>query len=115
MAKITNVIRGDTHTINLTITDNGTPLNITGYTVFFTVNASKEPADDSAAVISKTVTVHTAPTLGETTISLAPSDTTNLAPDSYWYDIQLKDGSGNITSFAKDRFILVSDITRRTT
>lgn len=115
MAKITGVIRGDTHTINLTITNNGTPLNITGYTVFFTVNAEKEPSTDSAAVISKTVTSHSDPTNGETIISLSAADTTNVAPGTYWYDIQLKDGSGNITSFRKDRFVLVSDITRRTT
>ncbi len=115
MAKLKNAIRGDSHTINLAITNGGTAVNLTGYTVFFTVNASEAPADDTSAVIQKTVTSHSAPTLGQTIISLAPADTSSLTPGTFWYDIQLKDPSGNVTSFDKDKFILVSDITRRTT
>lgn len=115
MAKIKDVIRGDSHTINLTITNAGTAVNLTGYTVFFTVNASESPSDDTGAAIQKTVTSHSDPTNGKTVITLAPADTSSLTPGTFWYDIQLKDGSGNITSFEKDKFILVSDITRRTT
>lgn len=115
MAKIENVIRGDTHTINLTISSSGSRVDLTGYTVFFTVNAEKNPASDTSAVIQKNITSHTDPTEGQTTISLSSSDTASVTPGSYWYDIQLKDGDGNITSFAKDRFLVVSDITRRTT
>lgn len=114
MAKITNVIRGDDHTINLTITDSDGAVDLTGYTVFFTVNDSKEPASDASAVIQKDVTSHSSPTTGQTAIQLDPADTASVTPGTYWYDIQLKDGSGNITSFPKDRFTLVSDITRRT-
>jgi hypothetical protein len=115
MAKISGVIRGDSHTINLTITDGGSPVNLTGYTVFFTVNADKDPVSDSAAAIEKDITSFISPTSGEATIELDPADTNSLEPGGYWYDIQLKDGSGNITSFPKDRFTIVSDITRRTT
>lgn len=115
MAKIKDVIRGDSHTINLTISNAGTAVDITGYTVYFTVNSSSAPSDDSTASIQKDVTTHTDPTLGQTTITLEPADTASLTPGTYWYDIQLKDASDNITSFAKDKFILISDITRRTT
>jgi hypothetical protein len=115
VAKIKNVIRGDTHTINLTFSESGTAVDITGYTVFFTVNASNSPTTDSAAVIEKSVTSHIAPTLGQTRITLDASDTDAITPGTYYYDIQLKDGSSNITSLPKDKFIIVSDITRRTT
>jgi hypothetical protein len=115
VSKIKNVIRGDTHTIDLTFRESGTAIDITGYTLFFTVNASNSPTTDSAAVIEKSVTSHLAPTLGQTRITLAPSDTDSITPGTYYYDIQVKDGSGNITSLPKDKFIIVSDITRRTT
>lgn len=114
MAKIKDVIRGDSHTIPLTIENNGTPVDITGFTVFFTVNADSDPIDDSGAVIEKSVTSHTDPTNGKTLITLDPDDTTSLTPGNYWYDIQIKDTSDNITSIPKDKFIIVSDITRRT-
>lgn len=115
MAKIKDVIRGDTHSINLSIVKGATPVNLTGYTVYFTVNASSNPTDDTSAAIQKNVTAHTDPTAGKTVITLNPADTTGLSPGTFWYDIQIKDTAGNITSFAKDKFIIVSDITRRTT
>lgn len=115
MAKITKVKRGDTHSIVLNVANAGVAVDLSGYTVFFTVNASNIPTDDSAAVISKTVTLPTPSTpLGQVVITLLPADTTNLIPGTFYYDIQLKDLSGNITSTDQDIFTLVADITRRT-
>ena len=69
MSKI-EVIRGDDITINATFKDdNGDAINITGYTVFFTVKDNYTSTTDSAALISKTVTSHTSPTTGATTFS----------------------------------------------
>lgn len=116
MTKIKDYIRGDSRAISLTVRDaEGDAFNLTGCTVFFTVNATEAPDDDTAAIIEKEVTVHTNPTAGLTTISITNADTQDLTPGSYWYDIQLKDTSGNITSLKKDRFIIISDITRRIT
>jgi hypothetical protein len=75
VAKIKNVIRGDTHTINLTFSESGTAVDITGYTVFFTVNASDNPTTDSAAAIEKSTSSHIAPLLGQTRITLDAADT----------------------------------------
>ncbi len=115
MSKIKNVIRGDSHTINLSVihSDN-TPVDLTGGTVFFTVNASDDPTDDTGAVIEKSVTSHTDPTAGLTSIALAPDDTNSITPGTYFYDVQIKDASGNISSLPQDKFVLVADITRRT-
>lgn len=109
MADLRNIIRGDTHTINLTF-----PEDITGSTVFFTVNADREPPTDVDAVVIKEVTVHTVPEDGQTTIILDPADTDSIAPGQYWYDVQLKRADNTITSLPKGKFIIVSDITRRT-
>ena len=114
MSSIKNVIRGDTHTISLAITGAmGAIVDLTGATVFFTVNAEKSPTDDSAAVIQKTVTIHSDPTAGKTVIKLDPADTDSVAPGNYWYDIQIRASNGDISSLPKARFEIVSDISRR--
>ena len=113
MSSIKNVIRGDTHTISLTLTGAAGVVNLTGATVFFTVNAEKSPTDDSAAVIKKTVTIHSDPTAGKTIIKLDPADTDSVAPGNYWYDIQIRASNGDISSLPKARFEIVSDISRR--
>lgn len=113
MAKI-EMIRGDTRTITATFTDSdGVVLDLTGGTVFFTVNASAEPTDDSAAVVSKDVTSFAAPTTGVATITLAAADTTSVTPGTYWYDVQFVSVGGVVTSLAKQKFVLKGDITRR--
>jgi hypothetical protein len=110
---IKNVIRGDTRQINCTLNANGNPVDITGWTAFFTVNANNDPITDAGAVIEKETTTHINPTEGETGFTLENSDTQNLVPGVYFYDIQFKDTDGNITSIPQAEFIVVADITRR--
>ena len=115
MAKITNYIRGDSRTITLQVyqADGVTPLNLTGATAFFTVNASSSPADDTAAVIQKTVTTHTAPLLGQTAFSISNTDTQLIAPGTYYYDVQIKDAAGAVVSQKASTIQIIADITRR--
>ncbi len=112
---INNVIRGDTRTINLTFleADGTTPIDLTGGTVYFTVNTSSDPTDDTAASIQKTVagSSATAPTLGEHTFTLTHSNT-NITPGTYWYDAQFVDAVGNYLSSYRGKFIIESDVTR---
>jgi hypothetical protein len=113
MTKIKDMIRGDTRSFPVTFYDSDgvTPLSLVGGTVKFTVNATEEPSDNSAAVIQKTITVHTSPLNGQTTIALSSSDT-NITPGEYYYDVQLTDASGNVLSKKKDILTVISDITR---
>jgi len=112
MSKIT-VIRGDDVTLNATFKDeNGTAINITGYTVFFTVKSDLTATTDTGALISKTVTGHSSPTTGQTTVSLTSTDT-NLAEGNYYYDFQTKDGSNKISSTDRGTFVVKTDVTRR--
>ncbi len=110
---IKNVIRGDTRIINITLTSGGQPVDITGWEAFLTVNSNNDPTTDTGAVIEKQTSVHTNPTQGQTMFTLTNSDTQNLVPQTYFYDIQFKDGDGNIISTPQAQFIVVADITRR--
>ncbi len=114
MSKI-EVIRGDTRTISATFTDSsGDALDLTGGTVFFTVNSNNSPSDDSSASIEKDITSFSAPTSGVATFTLSSTDT-NITPGNYWYDCQFVSPSGVVTSLKKQKFVVTSDITRRTT
>lgn len=86
------VKRGNTLPIDLTITDaTGTPVDLTGATVYFTAKTAESDTDatDTNASIKKDVTDHTDPTAGETTILLDADDTT-VNPGNYFYDITVK-------------------------
>jgi hypothetical protein len=130
--KINDYIRGDTRIIQIPCfqSDGTTPLDLTGATVYLTLNASNAPTDDSSDVLQKTATSFIVPagvlassgytvgqntaTLGVAWITIAASDTTNVAPGTYFYDIQVKDASGNISSIKQDTFKINADITRST-
>jgi len=105
--------RGDTVTLQLTFTDaNGDAIDITNYTVFFTLknNRSDEDAD---AVITKDITNHSDPTNGITTITLSAAETADLL-GCYWYDIQYKTGAGVIKTVVIGTYIFEEDVTIRT-
>lgn len=110
---INNVIRGDTRTVNLTFleSDGSTPINLAGGTVYFTVNSSSDPSDDTSATFQKTATSFTSASTGQHTFTLTHSDT-NITPGTYWYDCQFQDSVGNYLSSYRGKFIVQSDVTR---
>lgn len=110
---INNVIRGDTRQINLTFldSDGSTALDLTGGTVYFTVNSSSDPVSDSGAAIQKTATSFTDATAGQHTFTLTHSDT-DITPGTYWYDAQFVDATGNYVSSYRGKFVVQSDVTR---
>lgn len=97
--------RGTTYSIGVgPVKKNGTVVDITGSTIYFTVKADEYDSsiDDSTAIISKTVTTHSDPTNGISSIQLTPDDTfyqqgttTPIEPGEYHYSIfiNLSDGS----------------------
>ncbi len=108
------IIRGDDVTLNFTIDDNGDPLNITGYTAFLTVKKKVDnDAADAAAIIKKMWSLHTDPTIGTTEIKLTKTDT-DKTPGIYLFDLQLKNGAGDIITARYGEFVIYADITRRT-
>jgi hypothetical protein len=109
---IKDVIRGDTRGVECVFKDSdGTPLNLTGGTVYFTVNSSDDPSSDSSAVIQRSATSFTDATNGSHTFTLTHSDT-NIPPGEYWYDSQFIDSDGEYLSAYRGKFIVQSDTTR---
>ena len=110
-----SITRGDTETISLTFTDeNDAALDITGYTIYFTVKKKADiTKDDSFSVIQKDVTTHSNPTGGLSEIVLSNVDTA-IGEGDYIYDIQTKDSSGNISTVIFGTFSVTNDVTKRT-
>lgn len=112
------IYRGDSKTWNLNFTNSsGQAIDITDYTIFFTVkkkNSYTDDPDDTDAIIKKDISIHTAPVTGQSQLVLQPSDTNTAVPAVYVYDMQLKDGSGNILTFISGLFTITADVTRRT-
>jgi hypothetical protein len=69
--------KGNLYTATITFTDStGAAYDLTGKTVFFTAKKKNDNlADDSLAVITEDITVHTDPTNGITTLSLSTTQT----------------------------------------
>ncbi len=107
-----SVYRGDDFSRSLSFTNAaGAAIDITDWIIFFTVKKNQEDLD-TAAVISKDITVHTNAAAGLSALTLTDVDT-NISPDDYWYDIQIKKDTGEITTLMVDKFIVHTDITRR--
>jgi len=94
--KLKDLVRGTTRAINLTFTtDDGTPHDLTGGTVFFVATLDASPSSDTGAAIDITpVTVHTAPTLGQSRVVLTAAQT-RIDPGTYNFGAQavLADGT----------------------
>ena len=116
---IKNYIRGDSRMISVAIfqSDGVTPFDLTGCELFFTVNVnSNNTADnDSSAVIALKNSAIANPTLGVATIQISNANTQDIIPGTYYYDVQLKDASGNITSLAQNQFLVIADVSRSIT
>ena len=112
------IYRGDDKTFNLAFTDgDGVGIDITGWTIFFTLKNARvfqDDTNDTDALIEKTVTSHSDPTIGLSAFSIGASDTSSLTPKTYVFDIQIKDSGGNIKTIIKGDFVLSADVTRRT-
>lgn len=104
--------RGDTVIIPLVFTDEGgEALNITGYTFWLTMKSSTDDADDDAA-LQVTVSDHTDPSAGKTTITLSAEQTAGLEPGKYYYDIQMVSALGVVTTLELSKVKVSADVTR---
>jgi hypothetical protein len=105
--------RGDTWSRTMYFQDaNGSPIDITGWTIFFTVKAKADDLD-AAAVILKTITVFSDPSAGEAEISLTSTDTAQTIA-SYLFDLQVKTNLGEIITVLEGIITITKDITIRT-
>ena len=85
------IVKGFDQSYILTFTDSDGAIDISQWTVYFTVKTQKT----LIVMISKTVTVHTDPTNGISKIALSNADT-NIARGTYKYFLTVKTGAGEI-------------------
>lgn len=107
--------RGTTYAITVNYQENGVATDITGASIFFTVKESEYDtnATDSTALISKTVTSHTTPLSGISTITIDPTDSEDITPGNYYYDIKIKKAGAQIYKLVEGRFIIDASPTNR--
>ena len=101
-------------TINLQFNDStGSAIDITGWTVRFTVKDKSDlDNNDTKAVIKKDVTSHSDPTNGQTSVTLTDTDT-SIEPQLYKYDIKFETATGSETTFIEGDFKVLSGVTNR--
>lgn len=100
--------RGIPYSWLTTITNaDGSPFNLTGKTVWFSVKRTPDNDQTNAnAVILKTITVHTTPASGITTIQLTNTDTMALAEGQYYWDLQVGTASSDRQWSGNGQFIV---------
>ena len=112
VTKNMSIVRGDTKTYKLVFRNQaGDIVDITNYTVMFTLK-SDSADDDDDALISKTMTVESGES-GEATLTLSPSDT-DIDGGIYVYDIQLVTASGSVHTPVTGTVTIQDDVTKRT-
>ena len=111
------LVRGDDWTIKLTLTSDGSALNITGNTYWLTLKENIDDADPGALQVTATPDVSTSPTeasQGIIYIKASRTVTNTLTAKTYNYDVQQVDSSGNVQTLLIGKVKVVKDITRST-
>lgn len=112
MTGISNFYRGDTKSIKLTFVDgSGTPIDITGAIVYFTVKKSHYDPDDKA-VIRKVITNHIDAANGITGFTIEYEDTANLKLGSYYFDIRIVFPGEQVTTVLNSTLKLLPEVTK---
>lgn len=113
------VNRGTTHKLDLEYNEDGAAASLSGCTIFFTVKTTEYDTDDTdaAALIKKTKTTFLEtgdnPTAGVAVIVINPTDTQDITPGNYWYDLKVKKSTGEIYKIVEGRFKLDGSPTNR--
>ena len=109
--------RGDTKVFNLSFKDNaGTPINISGHKLWFTMKINVTDADANA-VFQKEITFpeNTDSENGVGALTLGSDETGTIEPGTYFFDIQkvIPGTPPIVATLLSGRVAVLSDITRR--
>jgi hypothetical protein len=106
---------GDTIQMSFDITEGDNPLDLTPFEITFTMKLKESDADNDFTTIQKVLGdgIEVVDALnGEIVITLSPSDTTGVrTTTTYFYDIQLSDGTDAFTA-DKGTITITGDITQ---
>lgn len=107
-----SIIRQTDNSIKITFTEDDVAVDITGYTILFTLKKECDiNKDDDYALITKEITEHSDPTAGITYLVLDNEDT-DIEAGEYFWDLRLiKDGI--ITQTQRDTLTIIEGVTKR--
>lgn len=113
--RLKSIIRGDSKFYLFRFKkQDGSPVDISGWTIFYTLKRRIDDSDDNA-VVKMQLTTHTAADQGESLLIIPASVTDLLEPGvRYYCDFQIMPRSGFVFSIRPTRVGVVADITRRT-
>ena len=106
--------KGNTRSYKLTLARNGLPVDITGWSIFFTMKVAYDDGDDKA-IVKKKVTVHSDPTNGISILTLIPTDTETAAIRKYYYDFKALTNNNEEFTLQKGTINVDYSVTRRDT
>lgn len=108
MAKL-KINRGTTYSRTVNYSVDGVPTSLVGSTIRFTIKSNEFDSDttDSDALVTKNVTNGTAE--GVAVITLDPTDTATIEPDTYFYDIKVDVNSDGATVYKLDEGTILLD------
>lgn len=96
-----------------TLTRNGSAINLDGAKIYFTVKKNKDDTDAEATFqIEKTS--FTNPSSGADTIVI-PKATMDIDPATYFYDVQLIESDGTLTTLGFGEFPVLERVTEAVT
>jgi len=95
------IIQGMTKTYELRFQEDGIAIDITGWTVYFTVKEAMNDLD-AVAKIDKTITSFDEPTQGIAEIELSTTDT-NITVGNYYFSVDVKTDDSDEFSVVEGR------------
>jgi hypothetical protein len=103
--------RGDTSYEEFTVYDkNGAVQSITGCSFLLTTDTRKDPADASTMIFQIAGVIFSG--VGGIVRFTPTTGNAALVPGTYYFDIQMTDGAGIITTIVKGKWIVEQDITK---
>ena len=109
------LVRGDDWMLKLVLTSENAVLDITGYSYTFTLKDNIDDADPGAVQVPATPSVSTSQTeasQGILYINVPKNLTDSLTAQTYNYDVQQKDTSGDVQTLLIGKVKVVKDVTR---
>ena len=106
-------VRGDDWSLKLNITSSSTPVDINGYTYYWTLKDGVDDVDPGALQVTSTPTGASA-SAGEVILTASAAVTTNITPQTYNYDVQQINDTGAVQTLLIGKVKVVKDITRTT-
>jgi len=103
------LVKKDTKTYTINIDDNGTPVDISGWSIYFTVKRSYEDTDEEAIISKSTVFPSNANSVAGIGYLSLTSDDTDVELGNFYYDMKFVDTSYRET-FLRGKFNIIPSI-----